>query len=327
MAERSRWSAAAIAEWGLVAGLAKLLNWLPESCAYALGEGAGRVWCGLDRRHRAIVTENLAAAFPGRYAPEELDRLARAVFENLGRTAVDVARSDRLVSRALCSAIDVDGFEHLLEARARGGGVLVLTAHFGPWELLPLWVALRYEPSHLVARPLDNPRLDDLLNRLRERGGSRVIRKREAVYRILQVLRRGGTVGILIDQHVSEREGVVVPFFGRPASTASAPALIALRSGASVIPMGIARQPGRGRYRVRIGAEIPVRRSGDVKDDLVENTARFSAAIEAMIREQPEQWFWVHRRWKTRQPVDARLRPPDTAPETKVIKSGQSLAG
>jgi len=313
VAERSRWSVAAIAEWGLVAGLAKLLNWLPESCAYALGEGAGRVWCALDRRHRVIVMENLAAAFPGRYAPEELDRLARAVFENLGRTAVDVARLDHLLSRSAGTTVEWDGYEHLLAARARGKGVLVLAAHFGPWELLPpVWV-LRDEPVYVVARPLDNPRLDDQLTAWRERGGNRMIRKRNAIHAILQVLRRGKTAAILIDQHISEREGVVVPFFGRPASTASAPALIALRSGAAVLPVGITRQPGRGRYRIRIGAEIPVRRSGDVKDDLVENTARFTAAIEAMIREQPEHWFWVHRRWKTRQPVDARLQAPEAA--------------
>ena len=316
-----------MAEWGLVAGLAKLLNWLPESCAYALGEGAGRVWCGLDRRHRLIVTENLAAAFPGRSAPEELNRLARAVFENLGRTAVDVARSDRLLSRSAGTSVEWDGYENLLAARARGKGVLVIAAHLGPWELLPpVWV-LRDKPVYVVARPLDNPRLDDLLTAWRERGGTCMIRKRNAVSAILQVLRRGETAAILIDQHISEQEGVVVPFFGRPASTASAPALIALRSGAAVLPVGIARQRERGRYRIRIGTEVPVRRSGDLKADLVENTARFNAAVEAMIREQPEQWFWVHRRWKTRHPMDARLRPPDAAPETTVIESGRGPAG
>jgi Kdo2-lipid IVA lauroyltransferase/acyltransferase len=327
VAERSRWSVAAIAEWGLVAGLAKLLNWLPESCAYALGEGAGRLACRLDRRHRAIAAQNLAAAFPSRYAPADLDRLVVAVFENLGRTAVDVARSNRLLSRSAGTSVEWDGYEHLLAGRARGKGVLVISAHSGPWELLPpVWV-LREKPVYVVARPLDNPRLDDLLTAWRERGGNCMIRKRNAVRAILQVLRQGETAAILIDQHISEREGVVVPFFGRPASTASAPALIALRSGAAVLPVGITRQPERGRYRIRIGAEVPIRRSGDLKADLAENTARFTAAIEVMIREQPEQWFWVHRRWKTRQPVDARLRPPDTAPETKVIESGQRLAG
>jgi len=312
VAERSRWSVTGIAEWGLVAGVATLLRRLPEAWAYGLGEGAGRMAWRLDRRHRGIAAENLAAAFPGRYAAGELDRLVRGVFENLGRTAVDVARSARLLSPTSAATVEVDGFEHLVSARQRGKGVLLLTGHFGPWELLPLVAARRYEPIHIVVRPLDNPRLDDLLTGWRERGGNQVIRKREAVQMILQVLRHGGTVGILIDQHISEREGVVVPFFGRPASTASAPALIAIRSGAAVLPAGITREKERGHYRVRVGAEIPIRRSRDLKADLVENTARFNAAIEAMIREQPDHWFWVHRRWKTRQPLDPRLQTPET---------------
>lgn len=324
MAERSRWSAAAILEWALVAGAVKLLNGLPESWAYQLGEGCGRLVCRLDRRHRGVVAGNIAAAFPGRHTPAELDRAVAAVFENLGRTAVDVARSGRVLAQGGTS-VEWDGYEHLLAARARGKGVLLLSAHCGPWELLPPLWALRDEPVHFVARPLDNPRLDDMFTAWRERGGNHVIRKRNAVQAILQTLRDGGTVGILMDQHVSEREGAVVPFFGRPASTASAPALIALRSGAAVLAAGITRQAGR-RYRIRIRPEVAVQRSTDFKADLVENTARFTEAIEAMIREQPEQWFWVHRRWKTREPLDARLRPPDPAPEAAGTGSEQVRA-
>jgi len=314
MAERSRWSPAAILEWAAIATLGIVFDWLPESVAYALGEGTGRLLFRLDRRHRAIAAENLAAAFPGHYSPAELDLLARAVFENLGRTAVDVARSSRLFSADGEPRFRLVGLECIREAHARGKGVLLLTGHFGPWELLVAAAALRYGPIHIVARPLDNPRLDDLITALRERGGNRVIRKREAVQAILQALRRGETVGILIDQHISEREGVVVPFFGRPASTASAPALLALRSGAAVLPAGIVREPGRGRYRITVGPEVPVRRSGDLRADLVENTARFNRAIEAMIRERPDHWFWVHRRWKTRLPLDPLFQPSEPRP-------------
>ncbi len=135
---------------------------------------------------------------------------------------------------------------------------------------------------------------------------------------VLQVLRRGETVGILIDQHVSEREGVVVPFFGRPASAMVAPALLALRSGAAAFPVGITRN-ARGEYRVDIRPEVDIRKSGDLKADLVVNTARFTAAIEAIVRQRPDHWFWVHRRWKTQQPLDPRLvnrevQTPETSP-------------
>lgn len=307
MAERSRWSPLALIEWALVIWLAKVFDWLPESAAYALGSGAGRLAFRLDRRHRTIAVENLTRAFPEEYSPAEVERLARAVFENLGRTAVEIARSGRLLLERNAHAVQIDNLDRLLEARGRGKGVLVLMAHFGPWELLPLIAALRYGPCHAVARPLDNPWLDDLLTGLRERRGNRVIRKRDAVQAVLQVLRRGETVGIMIDQHISEKEGVVVPFFDRPASTAFAPALIAMRSGAAVLPVVILRE-GPGRYRVLVGDEVPVRKSGDLKADLVENTARFTAAIEAFIRMHPDQWFWVHRRWKTQLPIDPRLQ-------------------
>ncbi len=306
MAERSRWSPAALLEWGLVVCLARTFAWLPESAAYALGVGAGRLAFRLDGRHRAITVENLARAFPGKFSPPEVEALARAVFENLGRTAVDVARSDRLLRGSSPEAVRIDGLTRLQEARRRGNGVLLITAHLGPWELLPVIMATRYGPGHMVARPLDNPRLDDLLTALRERGGNRVIRKRDAILAILQALRQGEAVGIMIDQHISEKDGVVVPFFGRPASTVFAPALLALRSGAAVLPACIIRE-GRGRYRVRVAEEVPVRRTGDLRADLVENTARFTAAIEAFIRTHPEHWFWVHRRWKTQLPLDPKL--------------------
>jgi KDO2-lipid IV(A) lauroyltransferase len=185
--------------------------------------------------------------------------------------------------------------------------VILITAHFGPWELLPPVAALHYEPIHVVARPLDNPRLDGYLTALRERGGNRVLSKRDSGQAILRVLRSGGTVGMLIDQHIREQDGVIVPFFGRPASTVAAPALMAIRSGAAIVPAGIVREAGRGRYRVCVREEVALERTGDLKTDLVRNTARFNLAIEGMIRERPDHWFWVHRRWKTPQPLDPRL--------------------
>ncbi len=327
MAERTRWSPLALGEWALAAGLFKLLLWLPEGAAYAVGEGGARLAYRLDQRHRRITLENLTRALPEIGRSEALEGLARAVFLNLGRTAVDVARAGRLLRTAGPAAFQIDGLERLLEARARGKGVLLLTAHFGPWELLPLSAALHYEPIHVVARPMDNPWLDDWMTALRERGGNHVIRKRDAVQAVLQVLRHGETVGILIDQHVSEREGVVVRFFGRPASAMVAPALLALRSGAAVFPVGIARK-SRGAYRVEIRPEVDIQRSRDVKTDLVVNTARFTAAIEAIVRQRPDHWFWVHRRWKTQQPLDPLLMDREAqAPEPRPSGQARGLPG
>jgi KDO2-lipid IV(A) lauroyltransferase len=306
VAERSRWSPLALVEFGLAVGVGWLLSRLPERLAYALGEGAAGVAYRWDRRHREVARDNLARAFPDR-PPGEIERMARAVFVNLGSSAVDVARSARLLRPGGLSAVTCEGLDRLKAAQERGKGVLLIAAHFGPWELLPLIAALVAGPIHVLARPLDNPWLDAYLTALRERGGNRVLYKARSLATILRILAAGGTVGMLIDQHIREQDGVVVPFFGRPASTALAPALVAARADAAVLPAGILREAGRGRYRVRIGDAVPLADSGDFRTDLVRNTARFTAAVEGMIRERPEAWFWVHRRWKTPLPVDPRV--------------------
>jgi Kdo2-lipid IVA lauroyltransferase/acyltransferase len=313
VAERSRRSPLALLEYGLFLGALALLDALPQGAAYAIGAGIGRLAHRLDRRHREIARENLARAFPETPAAE-IDRLLRRVFDHLGCIGVDVARSHRILRPGAAARIPIDGFDRIQAARARGKGVLVITAHIGPWELLPLVASQRYEPLSSVARPMDNPWIDDRMTAMRERGGNRVIRKRDAGQAILQAMRRGETVGILIDQHIREEEGVVVPFFGRPASTVFAPALLAMRAGAAVIPAGLLRE-GPGRYRIRVWPEVALQRSGNLQVDLAENTARFTAAIETMIREHPEQWFWVHRRWKTPWPLDPRLAAAETAGE------------
>jgi KDO2-lipid IV(A) lauroyltransferase len=306
VAERSPRDLLSLLELAGVVGLDRLMARLPEATAYRLGERMGRLVHRLDRRHREIAWDNLRRAFPERSAGE-IEALTRAVFVNLGLTAVDVARSERLFRPGGDACLVLEGIDRLRAARERGRGVILITAHFGPWELLPPVAALYYEPIHVVARPLDNPRLDGYLTALRERGGNRVLAKRDSGRTILRVLRSGGTVGMLIDQHIREQDGVIVPFFGRPASTVAAPALMAIRSGAAIVPAGIVRDAGRGRYRVCVREEVVPERTGDLKTDLVRNTARFNAAIEGMIRERPDHWFWVHRRWKTPQPLDPRL--------------------
>jgi KDO2-lipid IV(A) lauroyltransferase len=310
VAERGRWSPRTLIEYGAVRSLLALFACLPSGVAYGVGAEIGRWVYRLDRRHRAVVVENLRQAFPGRYSEAEIALLGRMVFENLGHTAVDTARIHRLARLLTSEALTLEGVERIRDAKTRGNGVLFLTAHFGPWELFPPLFAARLEPGNLVVRPLDNPWLDGFFERRRSRGGNRVISKQGAGRTILKALRANELVGILIDQHIREEDGVIVPFFGRPASTAVAPALIALRSDATVLPMSVTRR-GLERYHFTVWPEVPVRRSGDLRRDLVLNTAAFNVAIERMIREHPEQWFWVHRRWKTPHPLDPRLSEAD----------------
>lgn len=284
--------------YALVLGIALPVAYLPLWIAYPIGETLGRLAFIVDRRHRRVACENLQLAFGNSHGPDEIAAMARAHFRSLGQTFVDVCRLIWLSPRTLKEVVEIEGMEVLGPPRARGQGVLFVTGHFGPWEYLPAaHIHLIGEPLTVVARPLDNPYLNRLLNAVRRRWGSRVVEKREAMGVLLDVLRQGGRVGILIDQHVSRGEGVLVDFFGRPACTTSAPALLALRSGAAIIPVVIRRE-GRERFRFLMGKEVSIPRTGKVKEDVVDLTAGMTVALEEFIRHRPEQWLWVHRRWK-----------------------------
>ncbi len=285
-------------EYLLAAGLAKLMFHLPSPMAYGIGEALGWILYVLDGKHRRIAAQNLASAFNGQWGPREIRRVTRGVFLHLSRMVVEVCRIPHLTPENLDSFIQVEGYEHYKAAKAKGKGILWIAAHLGPWELLPAASALKGEPLHIVVRPLDNQYLDEAVNRFRRWGGNTIIPKKQALRVVLEVLKKGESVAFLIDQNITRKEGVFVEFFGRPACTALAPALLALRTDAVVLPVAIFRR-GRDRHTIVIGQEIPVIKTGDLEADLVANTARFTKALETFIRQAPDQWFWVHRRWKT----------------------------
>ncbi|MBI3988686.1 MAG: lysophospholipid acyltransferase family protein [candidate division NC10 bacterium] len=297
-------SLGAYLEYLLAAGLAKLMLRLPSPIAYRIGEALGWVLYLLDGRHRRIAAENLALAFNGRWDPREITRTVRGVFLNLSRMGVEACRIPHLTADNVDQFIQVEGYEHFKRAKAKGKGILWITGHLGPWELLPVASALNGEPLHIVVRPLDNTYLDEAVNRFRKWGGNTIIPKKQALRVVLEALKKGESVALLIDQNLTRKEGVFVEFFGRPACTTLAPALLALRADAVVLPAAIFRR-GRDRHTIVIGQEIPLIRTGDLEADIVANTARFTKAIEAFIRQAPDQWFWVHRRWKT-QPLESR---------------------
>ena len=287
--------------------LAKSLLHVPASLAYLAGESLGALAYRLDRKHRKIAKENLQRAFNGQLSPSAIDALVRSTFINLGRTVVETCRIPKIDRGNFRRSIQIEGYEHYQKAKERGKGVIYITAHLGSWELLPVASALVGESLWIVARPLDNPYLDRAINRMRRGWGTKVLPKKWALRGVLGALHRGESVGILIDQNISVKEGVFVDFFGRPACTALAPALLALRTDASVLPAAIFRC-GRDRHRIVVGEEISLIRTGQLAADLVANTAAFTKAIEAFVRREPAQWLWVHRRWKT-QPLSTRLEP------------------
>jgi KDO2-lipid IV(A) lauroyltransferase len=242
-----------------------------------------------------VTRANLARAFGNELCPSELEGLARRSFEHLGMNLAEVCVLLFRPRSAMLARLEVAGQEHVEKVAAEGKGVLLLSAHLGNWELLPPAHALTPFELSLVVRPLDEPLLHRLAERYRRRSGVELITKQRGLREVLKALRRGRLVGVLLDQNSSRAEGVFVPFFGVPASTSKGLAVISLRTGAPVVPVFI-RRIGGGRHRVEFDAPVPRPDDGDV----LSYTAAFNRAIESGIRRAPEQWFWMHERWRTR---------------------------
>jgi Kdo2-lipid IVA lauroyltransferase/acyltransferase len=282
----------------LVGLVGRAIGRLPPRVGQALGVGLGRgaYWLLSGRRHVAL--DNLRLVFGDTLSPAARATLARRSFEHLGITAVECCRLFFGPAERLLRRVRGRGTEHLGEALAQGRGIFFLTGHFGNWELLAATHGLAGFGLSVVVRPLDNPYLDALIARARERSGLRAISKRDAVQGVRAALARGECIGILLDQDAG-RAGVFVPFLGHAASTSRALAVLALKTRAPVVPVFIHRLPD-GDHELVLDPEIPLVITGDLDHDIVVNTARFTAAIERHVRAHPEQWFWVHRRWKSR---------------------------
>lgn len=279
-----------------------MLGRLPVPLAAWLGRRIGDLGYLSLRRRRRLALENLARAFP-ELTPDACRRLCRRSYQHVGVLLLELCA---LLARPIHEFLDrvtVEGRAHLDAVMREHGRALVLTGHVGNWELLTAAHLLATYPLAVVVRPLDSPALNRVAERLRLKSGVALIDKRRALRPVLAALGQGGMVGILLDQNASRSEGVFVPFFGRPASTSRAMAVLALRTGAPVIPIFARRERG-GRHRVIIGPPLESATSNGQEAAVVELTARCTAVIEAAIREAPEQWLWMHGRWRTR-PADA----------------------
>ncbi len=275
------------------------LAYLPSSFGLWVGRRLGDLAYWVLPRRRVVASDNLARAFGEGRSRRERDRLCRESFRHLGMTLVEACVFFFRPPSVLLSRVRVEGEEHLYAAAAHGLGVLLLTAHLGNWELLAAAHVLTGYPLSVVVRPLDSPILNWLVTRFRERSGVELIAKRRALPEILNALRRQRVVAILLDQNATRREGVFVPFFGRLASTSKSLALLALRAGAPVVPVFVHRE-SYGGHRVMIEPELPPPRTGDVQKDVDAYTAAFTRCVEDTVRHWPEQWLWMHERWRTR---------------------------
>jgi KDO2-lipid IV(A) lauroyltransferase len=230
---------------------------------------------------------------------EELIRIAKGVYRNLAITAAEFFDLPSITKENLHEWVELEGLEHFEAGIAQGKGLLTIIAHFGNWELMPVTGPLFLKSSYIVYRPLDSPVLDNIVEHVRTINGNVMVPKGGSGKQIMTLLKENQCIGILSDQNVSAREGVFVDFFGRPACTGAGLAVLALRSGAPVLPMFMARQKS-GKYKFILKPLVEISRTGDYEADLLENTQRFTKVVEDIVREYPDQWFWIHQRWKTK---------------------------
>lgn len=277
--------------------LVRLLQALPPRAVDGLARGVAALAYALGIRRR-VTLDNLARALPER-SEAERRAIARAAYANMARVVVDALRTFGASREQLLAEVQVDDFGPVERALSGGRGLLVATAHLGSWELFGAAMAQRV-PLHAVVRPLRGG-LNARLVEARERAGLRLIPAKGALGAMTAALRRNAVVAMLVDQAIGGKHSLFVPFFGRPAATSPALSMAALRTGAPTLIVVALREGGRLRFRVE--GPFEVSDTGDRSRDLLDHTARVTAALERIIREAPEQWLWLHRRWKLQPPA------------------------
>jgi KDO2-lipid IV(A) lauroyltransferase len=252
----------------------------------------------LGTKNRLITLHNLQRSFPEKDI-KEIFRITKGVYRHFAIVAAEFFDMPYVNRKNIHEWVEVEGLENYQAAIARGKGVLSIVAHFGNWELMTIAVPIFLKPMYIVYRPLDNPVIDNMVEYVRTYQGNELIPKGGSGKRIMELLKENQVIGILSDQNVSRQEGVFVDFFGRPACTGVGLAVMAMRSGAPVIPAFMARQK-TGKYKLILKPAIDAICTENYESDLQVNTQRFTKIVEEIVREYPEQWFWFHQRWKTK---------------------------
>jgi KDO2-lipid IV(A) lauroyltransferase len=284
----------------------KLLGILPRPFARAFAIAISQLVYLFHVRLRQVGMRNLEMVFPEK-SEKERKRILRAEFTSLGRQLAELCQFPRYTPENIDEVVVYEQLENYERAYARGKGVLFLTAHFGGWELSAFAHSLHGHRVNIVMRPMDNPYLDGLLQSYRTMHGNKVVPKDDFVRGLLGAMKAGETVGILMDTNMTPPQGVFVDFFGIPACTASGLARIALRTDAAVVPGFTVWDESLRKYRLRFDPALELVRTGDLEADIITNTQKFTQVIEEYVRKYPEQWLWVHRRWKTRPPGEQPL--------------------
>ncbi len=295
-------------EYRLFHLLFSFFRWLPFFVSFRLGEGIGWLLYIVDFPHRRVGLKNLAFAFPEK-SEAERRAILRESMRNLGRLIAEFCHLHTLTQENITERVRLanpDQWRSLV-SQFRSTGALILTGHFGNWELLACAHAHYGLPVHIIHRRLRNPLIDDAIVQERERCGNKVIRKTTAGIEVFRAIKQKAIVVAAVDQNASGRMGVFVPFFSRLASTSSGLAGLALVSGVPVIPVVLVREQGSWRHRIEILPPVEPVRTGNQETNLRETTAKFTAVFEQFVRQYPDHWLWIHKRWKRRPDGEAPL--------------------
>ena len=296
-------------EYAVARTIVGFLGILPHRVALFVSTRIARLGYYLLGNLRKVGYRNLEIAMP-ELKQHEREKLAKGSFESLGRVLGEVSQFYKATPAKLEHLIEFH-IDHLLElyakVRHQGRGAIVVTGHIGNWELFVFAFAAIYEPMSYLARPIDNPLIEEMTVRIRSRFGNRPINKTNSVMVASKILREGGILGILADVNAHPKEGVFVPLFGVPACTSTGAALLAIRTNSVIVPMCAVWDREKNKYVAIHGEIIEPAMTGDRKSDVAETTARFTAEIEKFVRAYPDQWLWIHKRWKTRPPGEKSL--------------------
>ena len=292
----------------------KTLMLLPRGAAISAGKALAAAAYHLHGRLRRVGFRNLELALPSLNEAERR-AIVRGVFMNLGRLLGEFSQFPKITRENITDLVEYDGLENYLHASQRGRGVLMLTGHVGAWELCAFAQGVYGHPLSFLVRRLDNPLLDRMVSHYRELSSNRTIDKNRSVKTVLEILKRGQDVGLLIDANTMLDQGVFCDFFGMPACSTTGLAVFALRADAPVVPGFLIWDERSRKHRLRFEPEIPLIRTGDFKEEVMLNTSRFTKVIEEYARCYPDQWLWIHKRWQTRPPGEPDLYGSEASKE------------
>jgi KDO2-lipid IV(A) lauroyltransferase len=289
----------------LLKGFSLLVNFLPEGFSLWCGKRLGGISFYLDWERRKVALENLRVAFGEEKTEKERLIIAQKAFQNLGMMAVEFFRIPRMDVETFKKRVTIEGLEQALRLLEKRRGALLLLAHFGNWEMMGIMSKLIGDSIMVIAKPMKkNKRMDQYITEIRNAAGLEVVSNIKASRTVIKALSQNRVVGILIDQRAKRSEGVWADFFGKKAPTTPGLAVLAMKTKAPVVPVFMVRD-GFGKHRLIIQEPLELIRTGDIKKDVEANTQLFNHTVESMIRQYPDQWFWLHRRWERKKRVSS----------------------